>query len=184
VSLIKTDPVETAAWLTAFVRALPADVRSVVFPALTASLPIGKATAVLPPTAPAATTDAGASSPATAVGCDVPAQLDRLAAFWPSFEPRLRRLHDGMIECGYEPVVPQQRGSSRQASYIRYIDPLDGGRAIGATNSGTFTFSRKELLAELADTPGVKIGRYPTVHFDTEDRVDLILKIAKKYKKK
>lgn len=155
------DPKHAADWVVQFVDALPEELR----------------TSMLASRGPAA--EVAGSPPAD---LDVAGQLKRLREYWPEFSPRLTRLHAGLVDLGYRPTVPEQRASKRLASYIRYVDPVDG-RGLCGTNSGTVTFTRKELIEELSGEPEVKIGRYPTVHFDTEAKVDLILKVAAKHKK-
>jgi hypothetical protein len=163
------DAQETARWVSDFVDALPSGVRE----ALAAHGLNG------PPLVTAAEPqEVSASSDLTSVN----AQLDRLAEYWPSFSARLRQLHDGLTAFGYEPLVPAQVSSNRRASYLSYIDPVDG-RNIGNTNSGTFTFMRKELRDELGDNPLVKVARYATVHFDSDEAVGFILSTAHQHKK-
>jgi hypothetical protein len=166
------DPSTTAQWVNDFYAALPADLTELV--------------AVTPPGGAGSTGDsaeeetAGGSSAAL---LDVNGQLDRLKTFWPSFAGRLQRLHDGLVSLGYEPRVPEQRSSSsRQASYVSYVDPADG-RNLGNTNSGTFYFMPKKLTEELAGHEFVKVGRHASVHFDTDAKVHYILDVAKAHKK-
>lgn len=113
---------------------------------------------------------------------DVDDQLSRLSGYWPSFSDRLHRLHEGLLDLGYTAKIPAQLSSGRLASYISYLDT--DGRNLGNTNSATFTFMRKELKEQLASDERINVGgRYATVHFDTEDKVDLILKIARRHKR-
>jgi hypothetical protein len=168
-------PQRAAEWACEFVEALPSPLRDAF---LSSGLPVasGLVTGLDAPAGSIGYDEDGGSGP------NVDGQLDRLARYWPAFEGRLRRMHTGLVELGYQPCTPQTRSARRQASYVRYVDPVDG-RGLGGTNSGTFTFSRAELKGELASNPDVKIGRYPTVHFDTDDKVTLILEIASRVKR-
>ena len=111
----------------------------------------------------------------------VSGQLVRLTKYSPAFARRLRRLHESLIELGYEARVPVKRSGSRRASYISYIDMRDG-RNLGNTNSETFTFMRKGLRESLSGDPLVGGTRYATVHFSTEQAVDLVVAVAREHK--
>lgn len=159
---------QSAEWVRDFVDALPESLRmNLQPPALAGSS--GRE--------PGTVSDVAERAGATAPADEVAAQLERLAGYWPAYSGRLRRLHGSLVELGYEPHVPVQLSATRRASYISYLDPA-GGRNLGNTNSGTFTFMRKDLRDSLADNPMVKVSRYATVHFDTEEAVDFILSVA------
>ena len=111
----------------------------------------------------------------------VNAQLERLANHWPSFSARLRRLHDGRSK-------PSAMSRWCQRTCRRLAEPrtfpllIPWTAGASATNSGTFTFMRKELRDALGDSPLVKFARYATVHFDSEAAVDFILSVAQQQK--
>jgi hypothetical protein len=110
-------------------------------------------------------------------------QLERFKKFWPKRSTFLMAIHEGLVDLGYDAVVPEIRGSATKPSqYLRYVDQADGA-TMGTTNSGSFTFAGKSTQDKLKDVEGVELTRDGArFQFDTQDKVDLILKIAKELK--
>ena len=113
---------------------------------------------------------------------DVEAQLKRFTGFWKARAPFLLRLHEGLVALGYEPKVPEKRTAEKTASYLSYIDPVDGRNLLNV-NSGTAYFQRKDVGDALAGHPFLRRGPQPAVEYDSDEKVDFLLEVAEKYKK-
>jgi hypothetical protein len=98
---------------------------------------------------------------------------------WPKRSANLARLHDSLINLGYEARLPETRSESRnQYPYLRYVYP-GGDRTLGVANSGSFAFVGGSFQDRLAHEPGGQATR-DGVRFqlDSPDAVDRIIRIA------
>jgi hypothetical protein len=108
-------------------------------------------------------------------------QLGRLTGLKPVFAPRVRKVHQTLINIGYTPTLPSSTKKD-PPPYISYIDP-DNGVNFGNLQSKTFYVMRKNLRDELAALPGfVSDRRYAHCSLDSEHAVDALLRIAEREK--
>lgn len=163
------DPTAVAQWVADYNAALPEGLRS--------GMP-ATPMVVMPTLAdPAAMADDDADQI-----IDVEGQLKRLTGYWKARAPFLMRLHESLMALGYQPKVPEKRTADKLASYISYIDPVDGRNLLN-TNSGTAYIQRKDVSDALSGDPLLRGGPQAVVEFDSDEKVDFLLDVARRYKK-
>jgi hypothetical protein len=110
-------------------------------------------------------------------------QLDRFAGYWPGRSNWLRRIHDGLVDLGYTPILPEIRSATSKtpASYIRYVDAVNE-ITLGSINSGAFLFvgPMREKLRGSDMVEETRDGM--RVQFDSDAKVDFILDTAREAK--
>lgn len=92
----------------------------------------------------------------------------------------LQRLHDALVEMGYEVKLPESRPESRnQYPYLRYLR-ADESRTLGSINSGSFTFWGKVLQRRLAEDPLGQVTRDAVRYqLDSDESLDRIIEVAR-----
>jgi hypothetical protein len=119
-----------------------------------------------------------ADSPSTSTDKELARELERFTTHWPAYSGRFRRLHDGLIALGCVPVLPKKMKTTSARSYIAYAIP--NGRRILEINSSTAYFVGTDLQKRLRGTHEwlKESGNNVSVQFDTEEKVNLILRLA------
>jgi hypothetical protein len=109
---------------------------------------------------------------------ELQAELARFRSNWPEFTERFTRLHDGLVGMGYIAVLAKKRKPTSVRSYIAY--QLPSGRRVLEVNSSTAYFVGADLVGRLRGRHEWLRASGPllSVHFTTEEHVDLILQLA------
>jgi hypothetical protein len=146
-----TDPEEAAAWVTTFIRALPAELR-----------PAGV------PSTPTTTSPVTGRPPAEET---LEEALDRFRNNWPKYADRFMQVHEGLVEIGY---TPEWRGSR---TYIAYLYPKTGRHFI-EMNSSTVYFSA-QLMKDKVIGSGDFVRKAGSVCLDGDEEVEFVLQVAR-----
>jgi hypothetical protein len=111
---------------------------------------------------------------------ELAAEVERFEANWPAYSGRFARLHEGLIDMGYVPVLPKKMKPTSVRSCIAYA--LPGGRRVLENNSSTAYFVGKGLQDRLRGSHEWlnEAGQSTvSVQFDTDAKVDFVLELAK-----
>lgn len=120
-----------------------------------------------------------AGLPADREDRELQTELERFRQNWPAYSKRFSRLHEGLVAMGYRPVLPTKRKPTSVRSYIAYH--LPGGQRVLENNSSTAYFVGTERRSRLRNSHEwlKDSGQNVSVHFDTVEKVDFILQLAR-----
>ncbi len=120
-----------------------------------------------------------ASQPADGEDRELQIELERFRQNWPAYSKRFSRLHDGLVTMGYRPILPTKRKPTSVRSYIAY--QLPRGQRVLENNSSTAYFVGTERQSRLRGSHEwlKDSGQNVSVHFDTEEKLDFILEVAR-----
>ncbi len=158
---LEDDPTEVAGWLNTFMRHY-------------------EGAAIDPSRTPATQAfEAPADSHVDQNQDELASELARFRSNWPAYSERFMRVHDGLVDMGYVPVLPQKRKPTNVRNYIAYCLPT--GQRVMENNSSTAYFVGTERYQRMLGTHEwlKESGQNLSVHFDTDEKVDFILELAK-----
>lgn len=107
-------------------------------------------------------------------------ELERFRHNWPAYSERFNRVHKGLVDLGYVPVLPRKQKPTSVRAYIAYH--LPGGRRVYEVNSSTAYLAGNEFKERIASErpDSVRVsGQNVSISFDSDAKVDLILDVAR-----
>jgi hypothetical protein len=128
-----------------------------------------------------AAAEAEATEGSSPMDSELEEELERFRHNWPAYSERFSRVHKGLVDLGYVPVLPRKLKPTSVRAYIAYHLP-GGGRRVYEVNSSTAYLAGNEfkerIVSERPDAVHVS-GQNVSISFDSDAQVDLILDIAR-----